>query len=890
MKHLVTVVLLIAAGMGPAAAQTPSSTAPPPDSAHVIHITGELKRTPAAQRAIEQFQTLKRRGQLPMRRQQAMPEVGDTRTFSVYNHAEEGAYDEIQFTLQAIQNRYLLWVETAELENDHVRPQDIDNLVTALSESTPCLQTAEHPDRRCSINPDEGVIVNDEEVFGTPPDIDGNEKSDVLLVDVRDDYSGPGSGFVAGFVNSADLGSDPGNERDILYLDTYPGIFVNEGTYRDPSFLAKTAAHEYQHLIQLNYDRDELTFVDEGLSEWAEVMNGYAPRNITYLSDPDAYNIDLFHWDFEDPFQDYQRAGLFTNYIAERIGPFSTGEITQVRENGVPGYREVLGGQDPPIDFQTLLLDFHTANFLNDSEIDARYGYSTPVRQGILAEPTRQYSGWTANETPLTNLTIQPGAAVYLTWENVEDFNLSLDVTSGAASERAQMRLRVLRETTDGTVRVDDYSFEEGERSFPGSYEKLTAVVANVEAGANSAPVSIEYAAQWAQEQTFERQRIVYDDGEAVPGFFFGLAAEQDGAFANRFIVPQAESGTILDKVFIAPFFANQFSNSTLPEDALRNLRLVVWESENGQPGDTLYSRRVQDPRAFFQVRSYDLRFFEVDLADEPPVKALPDTIFVGYTELGTDENFLTASVSDYRQGSPYADRNMSFIGNWQTNNWIRLWDVELSNGDQVGERVLPIRASFAVPVATGPPPIRLAANSFQAAQEDEAVVLTWRTAEEGNDSEFIVQRSRNGNTFVALDTLQTQGTSQTYTYRDEDPPYGADTLYYRLKLSGPDGAFSYSERLEVHLQPPQRVVLHGNFPNPFAVETTIRYELPRRQHVTLAVYDMLGRKVAVLVDEVRSEGEHETVFEAQGLPDGVYVYVLETESATRTHQMVLVQ
>ena len=885
MRRLFIVLLsLLIAGVLPASAQVaqqvPSGPGGAPDSSAVLHITDELTRTPAVQQVLRRFRQLKRQNQLPARRQITRSEVGDTRTFSVYNQTTEG-YDEIEFTLRVVKDRFLLWVETAELDNDHVRPQDIDALVQALAEETP----------PGSINPDEGVIVNDEDVFGTPPDVDGNGKSDVLLLDIRDDYEGPGDGFVAGFVNGADLGSDPGNERDILYLDTKPGIYVpSSDFYRAKDFLAKTAAHEYQHLIHLNYD-NEVAFVNEGLSEWAEVVNGYTPRTISYLSDPERYNQWLLDWDRDDPFDDYQRAGLFTNYIAERIGTQETGSITRQQESGVAGYRAVLDQND--IAFEDLLLDFHTANFLNDSGIDTRFGYETPVRQGILAEPTEEYAGWETTETPETQKTVAAGAALYLVWENVEDFNLRLNAASGAADN---LRLRILAERSDGSVTVNDYPLQAGIRSFPGSYERLVAVVANVEAGQQASSAGITYSSSWVQDKSFDITPIVYDDGQAVENLFFldPEGERQDDAVATRFIVPSPDQETRLDKVFLAPYFLSQFSNTTLPPEAPRNLELIIWNSQNGQPGERIYERNVEDARSFEEAtRNFlDLTFFEIDLKDEPPLTSLPDTIFVGYTNTGADENALVVSVSEYRPGSPYQDQNMSFVGDLDGGQWERLWDVELSDGTQVGERVLPIRAEFATPQPAGPPPVRLVEGSFTAEPNDDSVVLSWRTSEEREGSFFEVQRSLDGgSTFMPIDTLQSQGTGsgEQYTYEDSNIPFGVDTLHYRLKLAGQSGSFGYSETLQVVLPSPQQVILHGNFPNPFRQETTIRYELTRRQHVTLAVFDMLGRKVAVLADEVQ-EGDVETTFQAEGLSSGVYVYVLETEDRMVTHRMILLQ
>jgi hypothetical protein len=86
----------------------------------------------------------------------------------------------------------------------------------------------------------------------------------------------------------------------------------------------------------------------------------------------------------------------------------------------------------------------------------------------------------------------------------------------------------------------------------------------------------------------------------------------------------------------------------------------------------------------------------------------------------------------------------------------------------------------------------------------------------------------------------------------------------------------------------PDGFVLQGNYPNPFNPQTTIRYTLPETAHVRLVVYDVLGREVALLADKTLAAGTHETVFEATGLPSGLYVYRLEAGRHAQVRRMLL--
>jgi len=77
---------------------------------------------------------------------------------------------------------------------------------------------------------------------------------------------------------------------------------------------------------------------------------------------------------------------------------------------------------------------------------------------------------------------------------------------------------------------------------------------------------------------------------------------------------------------------------------------------------------------------------------------------------------------------------------------------------------------------------------------------------------------------------------------------------------------------------------LKQNFPNPFNPSTTIHFSLPQRSHITLQVFDVLGREVATLVHGELEAGEHSVVYNAKGLKSGVYSYRLTTTTFSQTN------
>ena len=94
----------------------------------------------------------------------------------------------------------------------------------------------------------------------------------------------------------------------------------------------------------------------------------------------------------------------------------------------------------------------------------------------------------------------------------------------------------------------------------------------------------------------------------------------------------------------------------------------------------------------------------------------------------------------------------------------------------------------------------------------------------------------------------------------------------------------------EAQAELPVEYVLQQNYPNPFNPATTIVYNVPDPSDVRVLVYNLLGKTVAVLVDEHHAAGRYETVFDASGLASGVYLYTLRAGSFTQTKRLVLLK
>jgi choice-of-anchor B domain-containing protein len=88
----------------------------------------------------------------------------------------------------------------------------------------------------------------------------------------------------------------------------------------------------------------------------------------------------------------------------------------------------------------------------------------------------------------------------------------------------------------------------------------------------------------------------------------------------------------------------------------------------------------------------------------------------------------------------------------------------------------------------------------------------------------------------------------------------------------------------------PRNFELKQNYPNPFNPATIIEYSLPKNVHVSLKIYDILGREISALVDKFETAGEHSVTFDASKLPSGIYFYTLKAGDFTQTRKMTLIK
>ncbi len=774
-----------------------------------LHITRSLIESERGQQALASYKAMRESGQVPLRKSGGQAaQLGQSQVFHVFN-LRTSDYIPVDFTLSVEHEAFNLWVQTSQLaaNGGPVEPSDLDQMALALGTQTPA----------GSFNPNQGIILNDEQIFGPPPNIDGDGKTDIMLHDIQDFFDPSTGNFsaVLGFFDPSDLSGGSGNTRDMIHIDVMPGMFNQAGERRGQESVQQTLAHEYQHLIFARVNAGDAAFVDEGLAEWAEVQNGFTARSINYLSNPSERARPFMDFRPSPQFggpggEDYQRAGLFTNYFSERVGVLETGALSRSTGLNAGNYLlrlNTLTGGDGQNTLKTFVQSFHVANLINDQNVAENYGHLEDQYRFVRASNIPTFDGTASSTTPVTSRTINPGSVEYVRWENVSDFTLNLATTTATNPDHL-MPVLVLDPVSGATSVIDADMNGEGTIA-SGDFESVTLVMphADITVGTGQS-ASFTYDASWSPLQSqFTFQDVTYDDGEILTSQSGGQTlltgfSLDDGQlpvtsrFANRFETP---AGLRLESISVATYYMSVFGEA---QSSAQDFRLRLYASDGAAtplPGAEVLSLDVSDNT---QMEVPQLTFQEIDLsAYEEEIQQLGETFFVSIENVGTDDNHLFVGLSAFSGSDNPGSLYFPFGGAGSTDfSWGSFNTINDGSGNLIFEgRTVPIRATFSDRPLTSTD------------TDDEAAL-------------------------------------------------------------------------------PETVTLARNWPNPFSDRTTIQYELARPDHVRLAIYDMLGRKVATLVDRSQAAGSHTAEFEAGALSSGVYLYRLETSTSTTARSMLLVR
>ncbi|MBA4250214.1 MAG: hypothetical protein C0425_01565, partial [Chlorobiaceae bacterium] len=176
------------------------------------------------------------------------------------------------------------------------------------------------------------------------------------------------------------------------------------------------------------------------------------------------------------------------------------------------------------------------------------------------------------------------------------------------------------------------------------------------------------------------------------------------------------------------------------------------------------------------------------------------------------------------------------------------------------------------------------------------AIQLNWADRSASETFTHILKRTGTGN-FILYDSVLTDvrtfndtnvvgGTSYSYRLYSSNSLAISDTTVERTII--------FTSVKDISTTVPSEFKLSQNFPNPFNPVTVIHFEIPMVEagniDVSLTVYDVLGKEVAVLVNESKNPGVYEVTFDASRLPTGIYYYSLRAGDFIETRKMIFVK
>jgi len=185
-----------------------------------------------------------------------------------------------------------------------------------------------------------------------------------------------------------------------------------------------------------------------------------------------------------------------------------------------------------------------------------------------------------------------------------------------------------------------------------------------------------------------------------------------------------------------------------------------------------------------------------------------------------------------------------------------------------------------------------LAAPSNLTGTEGETGILnlTWTDNSSTETGFYLERKDGDGSSFIIHKILG----PNLISFSDSNLTPGQ---YYAYRLKAFTGIVesNYSNEFEIvivsinsEIEIPNKFELFQNYPNPFNPSTQISYQLPENSFVNLVVYNIIGQKVAELVNQEKTSGKYSVKFDASNLPSGVYIYKLQAGEFSSVKKMLL--
>ncbi len=592
-------------------------------------------------------------------------------------------------------------------------------------------------------------------------------------------------------------------------------------------------------LIHANYETEnrQYTFINEGLSEYAEVLNGFSPRS------PEPYfsqsNRALFSWNYNDPIPDYVRGSLFFTYLFEQLGAKKVKHLVQDRTS--VGYESVT----------ELIQDYSASTF---EEIFQNWGLSLlGVQEGNLG----------FSHPGLQNM--QPSSAtiksVYPSVSNIASAPLTHSFLYSALTKELEL-------LSNQPVEVSAWAdYPSGKRdaiqtnrtAFEANSDphgSLWVLLSNTEAQ-HSEPdtTSLVQSMVFVGEKSGQAKSLAYDDG--VPDTFLGNASFLQLTDLNTEVAVLFSSSQEywLSELSLKTIFRSELSGSGIPATSPRDISIQVYSVQNNAPDQPLVPAFVHS-----FIRPFgNLKFENISLTPfYDQLSALTDSIAIVIKNDADDENYVAL-------GMDFAGANHAFKKN-SDGSWSGFESVDVGSANLSGWNPM-IRATS---IISEPEKDKIAPIINLT---DSELQVEFSINEE-IDSVFShsVALSPSG---YAIEGIPDYSNVQFGEVRYSFPIQVGGSYTLISTLSGVSGtAYESKEQWQVPESADFRI--GNNYPNPFNPSTTVPFLLLEDGRVGVTIYDVIGRKVLRVPERFYAAGNQNVLIDFAGLASGMYILKMD--------------
>jgi hypothetical protein len=332
-----------------------------------------------------------------------------------------------------------------------------------------------------------------------------------------------------------------------------------------------------------------------------------------------------------------------------------------------------------------------------------------------------------------------------------------------------------------------------------------------------------------------------------------------------------------------------------------------IWEIQaTANVGPEIVTKEINIPGNFrlgfyYTGDSNDIDFYRIDDVEinNTTIAAYPPPLLNAAADMNVHKTILnwnsgSGNITGYKiqRKTGLPGSNNSFITIDSTDSNIFIYeDNNVAAGEIYTYRICSLSPSgyFYGNEATAYVPLIVPVEliNFTAEVTGKDVTLNWKTATETNNMGFEIERMFSKDVWETAGFIEGHGTTsdeKSYFFKDNNLKSGS--YNYRLKQIDLDGTYEYSQVVEVEINVPDEYNLSQNFPNPFNPVTTIQFNLPQNEYVTLKIFDVLGNEVATIASGEFNAGSHKIEFSADKLSSGIYLYRITAGKYTNVKKL----